>query len=136
MLFRLFYAIRRYSQTRMSRRFLIQGISYNRMRTRTFTSVADIHILGAMLGFLYIRRSGTNSDSIDVPSVIISYGRTRYLPELSLTSARCDGQPQRIKLAFRSREASLTMGRSELVERCVFGCSPTWKEHTERDVAP
>jgi len=35
MLFRLFYAIRHYSRTRMSRRFLIQGISYNRMRTRT-----------------------------------------------------------------------------------------------------
>ena len=31
----LFEAIRRYSRTRMSRRFLIQGISYNRMRTRS-----------------------------------------------------------------------------------------------------
>ena len=31
----LFEAIRRYSRTRMSRGFLIQGISYNRMRTRS-----------------------------------------------------------------------------------------------------
>ena len=30
-------AIRRYSRTRMTRRFLIQGISYNRMRTRSTT---------------------------------------------------------------------------------------------------
>ena len=39
MLFRLFSAIRRSSRTRMSRRFLIQGISYNRMRTRSLSTL-------------------------------------------------------------------------------------------------
>ena len=42
----LFEAIRRYSRTRMSRRFLIQGISYNRMRTRMRNNIEyGIHLL-------------------------------------------------------------------------------------------
>ena len=47
MLFRLFSAIQsysRYSRTRMSRRFLIQGISYTRMRTRN--AAVEVHEVG------------------------------------------------------------------------------------------
>ena len=41
----LFEAIRRYSRTRMSGRFLIQGISYNRMRTRSGLGYPGIILL-------------------------------------------------------------------------------------------